>query len=308
MSAVKKTVETYDELVTLKDDIEVLKELLTEGEDPATQEELDASIEEFVTRIDALEIESLLSGKYDTYSCYFSINAGAGGTDAQDWAQMLMRMYSRWFEKKGFNFELIEQTMGEEAGIKSVVFHVKGTFAYGYAKNETGIHRLVRLSPFNANNKRQTSFAAVDVVPEISADFADIQIDPKDLKVDTYRASGAGGQHVNKTDSAVRITHLPTGVVATSQKSRSQGENKETAMGILKARLLTLMEAEHKEKVEELRSNTVENAWGNQIRSYVFHPYKMVKDLRTQVETSQVQAVMDGDLDAFVNAQLKQQS
>jgi peptide chain release factor 2 len=298
-------VESYEELQALKEEIDVFMELLPEDE--SLKDECDRLVEDFSTMVKELEIQSLLSGKYDAENCYVSINAGAGGTDAQDWALMLMRMYSRWFEKKNFQHECIEETMGDEAGIKSVLFHVKGPLAYGYCKAETGVHRLVRLSPFNANNKRQTSFAAVDVIPEISAESLTVQIESKDLKIDTYRASGAGGQHVNKTDSAVRITHLPTGLVATSQNSRSQTDNKETAMAILKSRIMALLEKEHKEKIEELRSNAVENAWGNQIRSYVFHPYKMVKDLRTGHETSQVQKVMDGEIDDFVHEQLRQQ-
>ncbi len=295
----------YDDLISLNEDIEVYLDLLREEEDDRTKAELDNAVALFKSKVDELEILALLSGKYDTYNCFFSINAGAGGTDAQDWAMMLMRMYTRWFEKRGFEVALIEQSMGDEAGIKSVLFSVKGSFAYGYIKNEIGVHRLVRLSPFNSNNKRQTSFAAVDVVPEITHDYANVQIESKDLKIDTYRASGAGGQHVNKTDSAVRVTHLPTGLVATSQNSRSQTENKVTAMSILKSRIVALLESEHKEKIEDLKGKSGDIAWGNQIRSYVFHPYKMVKDLRTNEETSNVQRVMDGDLDAFVNAKLK---
>ena len=258
-----------------------------------------------VERVDQIELQSLLSGKYDATSCYFSLNAGAGGTDAQDWNEMLLRMYLRWMEKKGFKTTIIDQTDGDEAGIKSVTVHVVGEFAYGYLKNEVGIHRLVRLSPFNANNKRQTSFAACDVIPEMTQDNLTIDIDTKDLRIDTYRASGAGGQHVNKTDSAVRITHLPTGLVAQSQQSRSQTANKETAMGILKARILVLLEKQEKEKIQDLRGDVKDIAWGNQIRSYVFHPYKLVKDLRTNVETSQLQAVMDGDIDVFIEEHLK---
>ena len=253
-----------------------------------------------------MEIESYLSGTYDNYAAYFSINAGAGGTDAQDWAEMLLRMYLRWFEKKGFKADIVEQTAGDEAGIKSTMVFVEGIHAYGLCKTEIGIHRLVRLSPFNANSKRQTSFAAVDVIPDLSQDKTELNIDSKDLKIDTFRASGAGGQHVNKTDSAVRITHLPTGLVASCQNSRSQGANKERAMQILTARILAVMELEQKAHIEDIRGSTTDIAWGNQIRSYVFHPYKMVKDLRTSEETSNVQNVMDGDIDRFINAKLKQ--
>ena len=219
---------------------------------------------------------------------------------------MLLRMYLRWFEKKGFKADIVEQTAGDEAGIKSTMVFVEGVHAYGLCKTEIGIHRLVRLSPFNANNKRQTSFAAVDVIPDLSQDKTELNIDSKDLKIDTFRASGAGGQHVNKTDSAVRITHLPTGLVASCQNSRSQGANKERAMQILTARILAVMEQEQKAHIEDIRGSTTDIAWGNQIRSYVFHPYKMVKDLRTSVETSNVQNVMDGDIDRFINAKLKQ--
>lgn len=252
-----------------------------------------------------METQTLLSGKHDASNCIFTLTAGAGGTDAQDWTELLYRMYSRWMEKKNFHVELVEQSFGDEAGLKAVTLVVKGLYAYGLLKNEIGIHRLVRLSPFNSNNKRQTSFAAVDVIPEITDSTQEIKFDPKELRIDTYRSSGAGGQHVNKTDSAVRVTHLPTGLVATSQNSRSQTANKETALGILKSRLLLLMESQEKEKLEDLRGVVKEIAWGHQIRSYVFHPYKLVKDLRTGVETSNVQQVMDGDLDQFIDANLR---
>lgn len=280
-------------------------ELYEEQKDPTLLDEFSELFEAFLIKVEDWEIRVMLSGKYDTAPCYFGINAGAGGTDAQDWAQLLFRMYVRWFEKKGYQYEILELMEGEEAGIKSATFSVSGEYAYGYLKNEAGVHRLVRLSPFNANSKRQTSFAAVDVTPKVDDGEIDIQIDPKDLKIDTYRSSGAGGQHVNKTDSAVRITHLPTGIVATSQASRSQIDNRETAMSLLKSRLQVVLERERKEKLQELRGNVTEIAWGNQIRSYVFHPYKLVKDLRTNYETSDVQAVMDGDLDPFINAKLK---
>jgi peptide chain release factor 2 len=250
-------------------------------------------------------LESLLSGQFDTFSCFLNLNAGAGGTDAQDWAQMLYRMFTRWLDKNNYTYTVMDFTPGEEAGLKSATLKVTGTYAYGYLKNEIGVHRLVRISPFNANGKRQTSFAAVDVIPELTEDYKSITINPEDLKIDTYRASGSGGQHVNKTDSAVRITHLPTGLVAQSQASRSQGANKDTAMGMLKSRLIQLMEKEHKDKVEELRNNATDIAWGNQIRSYVFHPYKMVKDHRTNLETSNVDNVMDGDITPFIESNLR---
>ena len=258
-------------------------------------------------KINDIEIECLLSHEWDSLNCIFTINAGAGGTDAQDWADMLLRMYTRWFDIKGFNFELTEITSGDEAGIKSVTMLVSGPFSYGICKNEIGVHRLVRQSPFNANAKRQTSFAAVDVIPQFDDDYKTIVIDSKDLRIDTYRASGAGGQHINKTDSAVRITHLPTGIVAQSQSQRSQAANKETAMKILTARILNRLENEQKEKIDDLK-DTHEIAWGNQIRSYVFHPYKLVKDHRTNAETSNIQKIMDGEINDFIEAHLRFQS
>lgn len=292
-------------MVATCDDLEVYVQLYDEEKDPALLEEFSTQLDDFLAKVEEWEIRIVLSDKYDTFPCFFGINAGAGGTDAQDWAQLLYRMYVRWFEKRGFQYEVLDYTEGEEAGLKSAMLAVSGEFAYGYLKNEAGVHRLVRLSPFNANSKRQTSFAAVDVTPKLDLGAIDLQIDPKELKIDTYRSSGAGGQHVNKTDSAVRITHLPTGIVATSQASRSQIDNRETAMSLLKSRILVVLERERKEQLQELRGNVTEIAWGNQIRSYVFHPYKLVKDLRTDYETSDVQGVMDGDLDPFINAKLK---
>lgn len=293
-------------MVSSLDDFSACLDLLDEDPDDTDLLTEAQSLKTDLQRhIDTLELTALLSGKYDTYDCVFSIFAGAGGTDAQDWVQMLLRMYTRWFEKKGYTVTILEETMGDEAGIKSVTAVVSGDYAYGYLKTENGVHRLVRLSPFNANNKRQTSFAAVDIIPKIEHTTTDIKIDTKELKIDTFRASGAGGQHVNKTDSAVRVTHLPTGIVATSQSSRSQGDNKAEAMGVLMSKLVRLMEKEHKKHVNDLRGTVTENAWGNQIRSYVFHPYKLVKDLRTNVETSNLQSVMDGDLDLFIESNLR---
>ncbi|MFT5170626.1 MAG: peptide chain release factor 2 [Candidatus Marinamargulisbacteria bacterium] len=296
LSRLKNTVSSYDRLVTIQDDIKVFSEMAAEeGGDSESAEEAKMLLLTLVKQVDDLELTSLLSNKYDASNCIVSLNAGAGGTDAQDWAQILLRMYTRWFEKRGYTVDVVDEAMGDEAGIKSVTLMVSGDFAYGYLKNEIGVHRLVRLSPFNSNNKRQTSFAALDVV----------ELDSKDLRVDTFRASGAGGQHVNKTDSAVRITHLPTGLVSQSQNSRSQSANRETAMKILKSRLLQLMEKEHKAMVKDLRGDSKDIAWGNQIRSYVFHPYKLIKDLRTGVERTDIQTVMDGDLDGFVWANLR---
>lgn len=308
LTRLRSEVAAYDDLVRLQDDADVLIELIKEeGESDFAFSELKETVSRLVERVDVLEIRSYLSQKYDRYPCYFSLNAGAGGTDAQDWTEMLLRMYTRWMDKNGFSYTLVDETPGDEAGIKSVTIHVSGEFVYGLLKTEIGVHRLVRISPFNANDKRQTSFAAVDVVPEIIDDFSDIQIDAKDVRVDTFRATGAGGQHINKTDSAVRVTHLPTGLVAQSQASRSQIANRETAMNLLKARLIQLMEQQRKQHLEDLRGVEKDIAWGNQIRNYVFHPYKLVKDTRTGVESTDLQGIMDGDLDQFIHAQLKNQ-
>ena len=270
-------------------------------------EEIQNLISQLSKWINTIELECLLSHEWDSFNCIFTLHAGAGGTDAQDWADMLMRMYTRWFTSKSFTFELTDMTPGDEAGIKSATLMVSGSMAYGLCKNEIGIHRLVRQSPFNANAKRQTSFASVDVIPEFNTAYKNIQLDSKDLRIDTYRASGAGGQHINKTDSAVRITHLPTGIVAQSQAQRSQTANKDTAMKILTARIVSQLEIQQKEKINDLKSNH-DIAWGNQIRSYVFHPYKMVKDHRTNYETSNIQTVMNGDIDSFIEQHLRHQN
>ena len=306
----KSVVKEYQEACGLEEDAQVFIELVCEQspEDRALGDEAWQYVRAFTQRVRELEIKSLLSGKYDNNGVYFSLNAGAGGTDAQDWTAILLRMYSRWFESRGFSVDLIDEMAGDEAGLKSVTLKITGAYAFGLLKHEVGVHRLVRISPFNANGKRQTSFAAVDAVPDIEQDFSDIQLDSKDLKVDTFRSSGAGGQHVNKTDSAIRITHLPTGLVATSQASRSQISNRETALSLLKARLIQRMLSEQKDHINQLRGQIVDISWGNQIRSYVFHPYKLVKDLRTQVEKTDLQSVLDGDLDDFVYAHMLQQA
>ena len=251
-----------------------------------------------------MKIANLLDGPHDSANAIVTVHSGAGGTDAQDWAEMLLRMYTRWAEAKKYKLKLWEVQSADEAGIKSATFTVEGTNAYGYLKTEKGIHRLVRISPFNAQGKRQTSFASVDVMPEIDADVS-VDIADSDLRIDTYRSSGAGGQHVNKTDSAVRITHLPTNIVVTCQNERSQHQNKEVAMRILMSKLLELAEQEHKDNIAEIAGDYSQIAWGNQIRSYVFHPYSLVKDHRTEAENGNVQAVMDGDLDLFINEKLK---
>lgn len=306
LAADKKCISQYFELKQRLEDVATGLELLAEEEDEELQQELGFELQQLEKILTEMELESCLSGEYDKGACILSLTAGAGGTDAQDWAEMLMRMYLRYCEKRGFVVDIVEENIGDEAGIKSITFKVSGSYAYGFLKQEAGVHRLVRLSPFNANNKRQTSFAALDVMPQVTQ--KDLAIDPKDIQVDTFRASGAGGQHVNKTDSAVRVTHLPTKITATCQNSRSQLSNRQTAMDILSARLYSALEVEHKATLKELQGIQKEIAWGNQIRSYVFHPYKLVKDLRTNVELSDLGAVMDGDLDKFIYAMLLQKT
>ncbi|MCI7618338.1 MAG: peptide chain release factor 2 [Firmicutes bacterium] len=270
-----------------------------------TAKTIEKDFEEIKENLEAMRLRTLLTGKYDRCGAIVSIHAGTGGIDAMDWASMLFRMYTRWCEKKGYSVKIIDYQRDPEAGIKSATFIAEGENAYGYLKNEKGVHRLVRISPYNAAGKRQTSFAQLDVTPEID-DEIHVEIDPEDLRIDTYRSSGAGGQHVNKTDSAIRITHLPTNIVVTCQNERSQHQNKEVAMKILLAKLTELAEQEHKENLKELKGDYSMNTWGSQIRSYVFQPYTLVKDHRTGAETANVTAVMDGDLDYFINEKLKQ--
>lgn len=309
LSEKKKALEEIYSLRVIEGDILAFYELTQSDasllDDTELVSDTNNLIEDFSAKVADLETRSLLSGPYDTFNAYVNFNAGAGGTDAQDWTEMLFRMYLRWCEKRNYTVDILDKTAGDEAGIKSATCMVSGKLVYGYLKNEQGIHRLVRQSPFNANSKRQTSFAGVEVFPQIDTTVTSVTIDPKDLKIDTFRASGAGGQHVNKTDSAVRITHIPTGLVATSQASRSQSSNKETALALLKSRLIVRLDEEKKQEVAQLKGDQKENAWGNQIRSYVLHPYKLVKDLRTNVETSDVQGVLDGDLDTFIDAMLR---
>jgi peptide chain release factor 2 len=266
--------------------------------------DLKLQLEDLHKRFNALKAELKFSGPYDDYDAIISIFAGAGGTDAQDWAQMLLRMYVRWAENTGLSVTTIDESSGDEAGIKSVTLEVTGDFVYGKLKGEHGVHRLVRLSPFNADNLRQTSFAKVEVMPKVDQPEA-IEIDEKDLKIDVYRSGGHGGQSVNTTDSAVRVTHVPTGITVAIQNERSQLQNKETAMTILRSRLIALQLEQHKEKVSELKGPNEQAAWGNQIRSYVLHPYKQVKDLRTRFETSDPEKVLDGELDGFIDAYLE---
>lgn len=298
----KSKLERFNTIETKIEDIEVLNEIMEENDEESINEII-SSVKFLEKEIQDYKIEMLLSGEYDKNNAILTLHVGVGGTDANDWTEMLLRMYTRWCEKRGFTVETLELIQGEEAGIKSVTLSVKGEFAYGYLKAEKGIHRLVRISPYNANGKRQTSFASVEVLPELTKN-QDIDIKQDDLKIDTYRASGAGGQHVNKTESAVRITHIPTGIVVQCQNERSQISNRETAMNMLKSKLIELKERAHKEKIEDLTGELKDMGWGNQIRSYVFHPYNMVKDHRTGEETSNVQAVMDGEIDSFINSYL----
>ncbi len=300
--SIKDRIDRYESLVNRLDDVEVLAELAEDDEE--TILEVITEIRDIEKQIDDFRIELLLSGEYDKNDVILNLHAGVGGSDANDWTEMLLRMYTRWCEKKGYKVETLDLLEGDEAGIKSVTLKVKGEFAYGYLKAEKGVHRLVRISPFNANGKRQTSFASVEVLPELTKD-QDIDIRPEDLKIDTYRASGAGGQHVNKTESAIRITHIPTGIVVQCQSERSQFANKDTAMSMLKSKLIELKERAHKEKIEDLTGELKDMGWGSQIRSYVFHPYNMVKDHRTNEETANLNAVMNGEIDQFITTYLK---
>ena len=304
INEIKDKVEKYkfinNELKTLIDLIDLLKQ----ESDVDIEKELHSGTTKLEKDINELEISTLLSGKYDSNNAIVTLHPGAGGTEAQDWVEMLYRMYTRWANSKGFTVEELDYLAGDEAGIKSVTFLVSGLYAYGYLKGEQGVHRLVRISPFDAGGRRHTSFASVEVLPEISDD-TEININPDDLKIDTYRASGAGGQHVNKTSSAVRITHIPTNIVVSCQTERSQFQNKETAMRMLKSKLLHLKEQEHKDTIDELKGVQMDIAWGSQIRSYVFCPYTLVKDHRTNYEVGNVEAVMDGNLDGFIDSYLR---
>ncbi|MDU3525091.1 peptide chain release factor 2 [Clostridium sp.] len=300
---IKDKIDRYESLVSRIEDVEILAELIDEDDEESIDEVI-REIRSIEKDVEGYRIELLLSGEYDRNDAILTLHAGVGGSDANDWTEMLLRMYTRWCEKRGFKVETIDYLEGDEAGIKSVTLKVKGEFAYGYLKAEKGVHRLVRISPFNANGKRQTSFASVEVLPELTKD-QDIEIRSEDLKIDTYRASGAGGQHVNKTESAIRITHLPTGIVVQCQSERSQFSNKDTAMAMLKSKLIDLKERAHKEKIEDLTGELKDMGWGSQIRSYVFHPYNMVKDHRTGEETANLNAVMNGEIDNFITAYLK---
>ena len=304
MFNIKSKIEKYNNLKSEFDNLKDLSDLLKLESDDELARELIKNTTKIENEITSLEINTLLSGKYDTNNAIITLHPGAGGTESQDWTQMLYRMYTRWAQDNGYEVKELDFLEGDEAGIKSVTFLVSGEYAYGYLKGDMGDHRLVRISPFDSGGRRHTSFASVEVLPEITDDI-EIEINSDDLRIDTYRASGAGGQHINKTSSAVRITHIPTNIVVACQTERSQIQNKETAMKMLKSKLLNLKEKENKEKIEDLKGNQMEIAWGSQIRSYVFCPYTLVKDHRTNYEVGNVQAVMDGDLNGFINAYLR---
>lgn len=300
----KEIVERADQLSTSYDDIMTLIEMGNEEDDDSLVPEVQGEFEEFKREFDDLRITTMLTGEHDTENAILTLHAGAGGTESCDWASMLCRMYEKWADKRGFSVTVLDSLDGDEAGLKSVTLEICGDNAYGYLKSEHGVHRLVRISPFNAAGKRQTSFVSCDVMPDIEQDI-DIEIADDDIRIDTYRSSGAGGQHINKTSSAIRITHFPTGIVVQCQNERSQHMNKDKAMQMLKAKLLILREQENLAKESDIRGEVKEIGWGSQIRSYVMQPYTMVKDHRTDAETGNVSAVMDGDIDLFMNAYLK---
>ncbi|MEG1848586.1 MAG: peptide chain release factor 2 [Lachnospiraceae bacterium] len=303
----QSAVEIYRKLEEQYDDIETLIQMGYEEGDTSLITDIRGELDTFITQFEEIRISTLLSDEYDRCNAILKLNAGAGGTESCDWAGMLYRMYTRWAERKGFTIDVLDYLDGDEAGIKSITFQVNGENAFGYLKSEKGVHRLVRISPFNAQGKRQTSFASMDVMPDIEEDL-DVDIAPDDLRIDTYRSSGAGGQHINKTSSAIRITHIPTGTVVQCQNERSQHMNKDKAMQMLKAKLFLLKQEENADKLSDIRGEVKEIGWGNQIRSYVMQPYTMVKDHRTNAETGNTDAVMDGAIDIFINAYLKWKS
>ncbi|WP_353092996.1 peptide chain release factor 2 [Tissierella praeacuta] len=307
IKALKNQIKEYDDLIESIGNLEALIELVLEEEAYDMYKDIEDGLKELSINADKFKLSTLLSGEFDRNNAILSIHSGAGGLEAQDWAEMLLRLYRRWAEGKGFQVEVLDILADTEGGIKSVTLLIKGYNAYGYLKSEKGVHRLVRISPFDSAGKRHTSFASIDVYPELDNDV-NIEINPSDLKIDTYRSGGAGGQHVNTTDSAVRITHIPTGIVVQCQNERSQITNRQTAMNMLKAKLVQLKEEEKKEKIEDLHGSYSQIAWGAQIRSYVFHPYSMVKDHRTNAEVGDVYGVMDGDIDIFINEYLKQKA
>lgn len=308
LKELKDQLDTMQHLQGTWEDIQVLIEMAYEENDESMTEEIEREVSQFEEKFESLRIQTLLSGEYDTCNAIVTLHAGAGGTESCDWTSMLYRMYTRWAERKGFSIQVLDYLDGDIAGIKNVTFEVNGTNAYGYLKSEKGVHRLVRISPFNSAGKRQTSFASCDVIPDMEDNTGDIEVPEDELKIDTYRASGAGGQHVNKTSSAIRITHLPTGIVVQCQNERSQHHNKDKAMQMLKAKLKLLKEQEQAEKVSDIRGEIKEIGFGNQIRSYVMQPYTLVKDHRTGEESGNVSAVLDGGLDPFMNAYLSSQN
>ena len=301
LKSLKDDVSTYSQLTEQYDDIATMIEMGYEENDASLIPEIEEMLEEFQDTFEGIRMKTLLSGEYDRDNAILSLHAGAGGTESCDWAQMLFRMYSRWADKKGFSLEVLDSLDGDEAGIKSITFQINGENAYGYLKSERGVHRLVRISPFNAAGKRQTSFVSCDVMPDIEDDI-DIEVNDDDIRIDTYRSSGAGGQHINKTSSAIRITHFPTGIVVQCQNERSQHQNKDKAMQMLKAKLYLLKQQEQAEKVSDIRGEVRDINFGSQIRSYVMQPYTLVKDHRTNTEISNVSSVMDGNIDPFINA------
>ena len=305
MKGYKSKIEKYNALKSDYDDTLVLIDMADSENDDSYVDEIGTAVKRIRKTIDDMTLETLLSGEYDKNNAIVSLHAGAGGTEAQDWVEMLMRMYTRWAERRNYSAEVLDILPGDDAGVKSASILVSGENAYGYLKSEKGVHRLVRISPFDAAGRRHTSFASVEVMPEFNDEIT-IDIRPEDLRVDTYRSSGAGGQHINKTDSAIRITHLPTGIVVSCQNERSQHKNRDTAMKMLKSKLMELKERENKEKIDDIKGVEKEIGWSSQIRSYVFHPYNLVKDHRTGYEMGNIGAVMDGDIDGFINEYLKQ--
>lgn len=302
----RSKVENYHKLESLADDIETMIQLAEEEEDPSMADEVKEMYETFEHDLEEQTLSALLIGEYDDHNAILTFHAGAGGTEAQDWVEMLYRMYTHWAEKHGFTYQILDYQPGDDAGIKSASIQINGQNAYGYLRSENGVHRLVRVSPFDASGRRHTSFASLEVMPEID-DTIQVDIREEDIKMDVFRSSGAGGQHINKTSSAVRLTHIPTGIVVSCQTERSQFQNRDTAMKMLKSKLFEIKQREHLDKIEDIKGEHKEIAWGSQIRSYVFMPYTLVKDTRTGYETSNVGAVMDGDLDGFIYAYLKQQ-
>lgn len=304
ISSLKSKIEKYDKLVADYDDVHTLLELANEEEDLSLLEESESSLNELKERLEDQRLLTLLSGEFDSKNAILTFHAGAGGTEAQDWVQMLYRMYCMWAQNHGYKVKLLDCLDGDDAGIKSASVLIEGEYAYGYLKSESGVHRLVRVSPFDASGRRHTSFASLEVIPEID-DTIKVDINPDDIKMDVYRASGAGGQHINKTSSAVRLTHIPTGIIVACQNERSQHQNREVAMKMLTSKLMEIKEREHLDKIEDIKGVQKEIGWGSQIRSYVFMPYTLVKDHRTNFEMGNVNAVMDGELDGFINAYLK---